>query len=88
MEELRARSGVEIQYPSKRYFAIMYLESGFKPYAKNENSGAAGLGQFIPSTWKAFIEDNPEFAGKDQFDPRASFLLQPGIADKMSTIWV
>ncbi len=59
--------------PQKGIFAIMYLESGFKPYAKNENSGAAGLGQFIPSTWKAFIEDNPEFAGKDQFDPRASF---------------
>ncbi len=59
--------------PQKGIFAIMYLESGFKPYAKNKDSGAAGLGQFIPSTWKAFIKANPEFAGKDQFDPRASF---------------
>lgn len=58
--------------PQKGIFAIIYLESGFKPYAKNKDSGAAGLGQFIPSTWKAFIKDNPEFAGKDQFDPRAS----------------
>lgn len=62
----------KFKIPSSVTFAIMYLESGFKPYAKNKDSGAAGLGQFIPSTWKAFIADNPEFAGKDQFDPRAS----------------
>lgn len=58
--------------PSHIIFAIMYLESGFKATAKNKYSGAAGLGQFIPSTWKSFLSANPEFAGMNQFDPRAS----------------
>ena len=41
-------------------------ESGFNPRAYNSGTGASGLGQFIPGTWKQYGN------GKDPFDVDAN----------------
>lgn len=47
--------------------AVLYQESGFDPNAQNSSSGAAGLGQFMQSTWDAVAEQMGEESG-DRFD--------------------
>lgn len=42
------------------------IESGFNPGAVNKGSGAAGLGQFIPSTWRQYGK------GADPLNPEAN----------------
>lgn len=42
------------------------IESGFNPAAKNPNSSAGGLFQFIDGTWKQYGK------GRDRFDPVAA----------------
>ncbi|MDQ6898506.1 MAG: transglycosylase SLT domain-containing protein [Candidatus Dormibacteraeota bacterium] len=48
---------------------IAKCESGYNPRAFNASSGAAGLFQFLPSTWRNMPQGK---AGKDVFDPVAN----------------
>ncbi len=48
---------------------IAKCESGYNPRAVNASSGAAGLFQFLPSTWRNMPQGR---AGKDVFDPVAN----------------
>ncbi len=48
---------------------IAKCESGYNPRAVNASSGAAGLFQFLPSTWRSMPQGK---AGKDVFDPVAN----------------
>lgn len=51
--------------------SVMACESNGDPLALNPTSGAAGLFQFIPSTW-AWASDFAGWSGADVFDPEAN----------------
>lgn len=46
---------------------VAYCESHYNPYAVNSSSGAAGLFQFLPSTWA-----HSPYAAQSPFDPVAN----------------
>lgn len=46
---------------------VAYCESHYNPYAVNSSSGAAGLFQFLPSTWA-----HSPYASQSPFDPVAN----------------
>jgi len=47
---------------------VAQIESGGNPNARNKDSGAAGMYQFIPSTWKAYAPA----PGASPYDPQAA----------------
>lgn len=53
-EYLAELAGKDFELLSK----IIWCESGWKPLAKNPNSTASGLFQFIASTWNSWGEGN------------------------------
>ncbi len=68
------RDLTEAYFPAKRVdeaLQIMGCESGGDPNAYNPYSGAAGLYQFLPSTW-ASTAPKAGFAGASPFDPEAN----------------
>ena len=54
---------------SPRVECIIRHESGGDPRAVNRRSGASGLGQFLPSTWRTTPQGK---AGLSVFDPAAN----------------
>jgi hypothetical protein len=50
---------------------IIDCESNGDPFALNPNSGAAGLFQFLPSTWEKRSAETP-FAGETPYHPKAN----------------
>ena len=50
---------------------VAYCESHYNPYAVNASSGAAGLFQFLPSTW-AYQSPRAGYGGASPFDPVAN----------------
>jgi soluble lytic murein transglycosylase-like protein len=68
------RGLVSNHFPSNRVdqaLHIMWCESRGDPEALNPFSGAAGLFQFIPSTW-ATASSKAGYGGADAFDPEAN----------------
>jgi hypothetical protein len=55
--------------PSSRAACIVRFESRGNPNAVNRSSGASGLGQFLPSTWRTTPQGR---AGLSVFDPAAN----------------
>jgi soluble lytic murein transglycosylase-like protein len=51
--------------------AVVWCESRFDPKAYNRNSGASGLMQFLPSTWRV-ASTAAGWAGASPFDPVAA----------------
>ena len=52
-------------------FCVAQHESGFNPHAVNASSGAAGVYQFLPSTWAA-MSAAAGWQGSSVFDPDAN----------------
>lgn len=50
---------------------IAWCESRFQPWARNRRSGAAGLWQFMPGTWR-WMSAQAGLAGSSPYDPWAS----------------
>jgi hypothetical protein len=69
-KEMAAEAGRKFAIPVHIIFAFARFESGFNPNAVNGE--VAGLGQFWGPTWEEFMAENPEFAGAERSDPRAS----------------
>jgi len=68
------RGLVEAYFPSNRVeeaLRIIDCESNGDPNALNPYSGAAGLFQFLPSTWES-TSPNAGFGGASVFDPEAN----------------
>ena len=59
-QEATTTAGVPLQWADDpSLVALVRHESNFKPDAKNPNSTAYGLFQFIQSTWKHFLTEVP-----------------------------
>jgi Transglycosylase SLT domain len=68
---------------------IIWRESRDDPYAVNPRSGAAGLGQFLYSTWLTTPDGQ---AGYSRFDPDANremvyWMLDQGRGGEFATYW-
>lgn len=50
-------AGYRLDLLEHMMYSIVPCESGWSVYAYNYKSGAAGLGQFIPSTWQSVSSD-------------------------------
>lgn len=74
-----SKASDKFNIPEGAIWAIAREESNFDPSAKpidkkgRLRSSAGGLGQFIDSSWNAFVLANPEFKDKDRADPEAGF---------------
>jgi soluble lytic murein transglycosylase-like protein len=68
IQDAIALSSVVYRVPRSTLFRKAQCESRFSPAARNP-SGAAGLYQFLPSTWRT-----TPFAGFSPYDPLASAL--------------
>lgn len=80
----RWRSLVEQFFPSERVdeaLAIIDCESNGDPDAINPYSGAAGLFQFLPSTW-ATTAPNAGYAGYSATDPEANIASAAWLAGR------
>lgn len=78
------RSLVSQFFPSDRVdqaLAIIDCESNGNPSAENPYSGAAGLFQFLPSTW-ASTAPNAGYGGASVFDPEANVASAAWLANR------
>jgi len=78
------RSLVGQFFPSDRVeqaLAIIDCESNGNPNAQNPYSGAAGLFQFLPSTW-ASTAPNAGYGGASVFDPEANVASAAWLANR------
>lgn len=78
------RSMVSQFFPSDRVdqaLAIIDCESNGNPNAENPYSGAAGLFQFLPSTW-ASTAPNAGYGGASVFDPEANIASAAWLANR------
>jgi soluble lytic murein transglycosylase-like protein len=57
--------------PEAELLAVVWCESRFDPRAVNPRSGASGLFQFVPSTWRV-ASRAAGWAGASPFDPVAA----------------
>jgi len=65
---------------------IISAESGGNPYAKNPNSSAAGLGQFIDSTWLAMLaKHRPDIQGTPQ--ELLALKMDPALSREMTAAY-
>lgn len=62
--------------PIEYMIALAYVESGFDPKAKNPNSSATGLYQFIDATWKDMTDRYGQYANlPDRENPEHSAIM-------------
>jgi hypothetical protein len=61
--------GISLGLPRAWAWRVAWCESRYDPLAYNRRSGAAGLYQFLPSTWRATPQGR---AGLSPFDPYAN----------------
>jgi soluble lytic murein transglycosylase-like protein len=61
--------GIAMGLPRAWAYRVAWCESRYQPGAYNRSSGASGLYQFIPSTWRATPQGR---AGMSPFDPYAN----------------
>jgi soluble lytic murein transglycosylase-like protein len=61
--------GISQGLPRQWAYRVAWCESRYNPGAYNRSSGAAGLFQFIPSTWRNTPQGR---AGMSPFDPYAN----------------
>lgn len=61
--------GIAMGLPRAWAYRVAWCESRYDPGAYNRSSGASGLFQFIPSTWRATPQGR---AGLSPFDPYAN----------------
>jgi soluble lytic murein transglycosylase-like protein len=61
--------GISQGLPRQWAYRVARCESGYWPGAYNRSSGASGLYQFIPSTWRNTPQGR---AGLSPFDPYAN----------------
>jgi soluble lytic murein transglycosylase-like protein len=69
------RTLVEAYFPAESVswaMRVMSCESNGNPLALNPSSGAAGLFQFIPSTWMRIIMPNLGFTTEQVWDPASN----------------
>jgi peptidoglycan hydrolase CwlO-like protein len=87
--EVEQWRGLVSQYfPSDRVdeaLHIMWCESGGDPDAYNPYSGAAGLFQFLPSTW-ATTSGPAGFPGADVYDPAANIGSAAWLANRYAEL--
>lgn len=65
---------------------VIDCESGGNPDAYNPSSGAAGLFQFIPSTW-ASASESAGWSGADVYDPEANIAVAAWLYGAYDTPW-
>lgn len=74
--ELLAAAAAEFGVDPALLDRITWCESRHRPDAVNPTSGAAGLAQFIPSTWRSTTSTMsvtwPEMSGESPLDPDAN----------------
>ena len=61
--------GIALGLPRGWAYRVAWCESRYDPAAYNRRSGASGLYQFLPSTWRATPQGR---AGLSPFDPYAN----------------
>jgi soluble lytic murein transglycosylase-like protein len=61
--------GISLGLPRAWAYRVAFCESRHNPGAYNRSSGASGLYQFLPSTWRATPQGR---AGMSPFDPYAN----------------
>jgi soluble lytic murein transglycosylase-like protein len=61
--------GISLGLPRAWAYRVSWCESRHQPGAYNRSSGASGLYQFIPSTWRTTPQGR---AGLSPFDPYAN----------------
>ncbi len=61
--------GISLGLPRQWAWRVAFCESRYSPGAYNRSSGASGLYQFIPSTWRSTPQGR---AGMSPFDPYAN----------------
>lgn len=61
-DDLIERYAAEYGVPATYLRALIARESGENPEAKNPNSSAGGLGQFIDDTWLSILRRFPEYS--------------------------
>ncbi len=68
-EKYAVQTGIDV--PESIMLAVMRHESDFRVDVMNkQGSGAAGLFQFIPSTWNSFLKENPWVYGRMMKSPK------------------
>lgn len=64
-------AGIAAGLPRGWAYRVAWCESRYAPWARNRRSGAMGLYQFMPSTWRTTPQGR---AGYDPYDPYANAL--------------
>jgi soluble lytic murein transglycosylase-like protein len=67
LEHAAAEQGVSVGC----LYRIAYRESRYQPWATNRSSGAAGLMQYLPSTWRT-LSRWAGYEGASPYDPWAA----------------
>lgn len=71
MELIRDRFGSLGSRPTQVALCVAEAESGFDPLAVNPSTGAAGVFQFLPSTWES-LSALAGWTSASVFDARAN----------------